>query len=224
MTTFERDRAEFVSRVTADVTHELRNVLAIVKETAGLVSDIMATDQPQSLNRDKLSDLAGRIEMQADRGTRLVAAIRELNRAGEQPDRAMDLNDIAQQVTVMCNRRAKKKRQSVQVTRQHGEIRVAGDRLAVYMALHTAVECCLTLLPEAAVLDLDVGRAARGAILSMAGSSDGSPVAMDSGLETTWNQLGQAVSSVDAALEVAADRSQIQIVFQGNASDQDPRT
>ena len=41
MSTTENREAAFIGLITAGATHELRNVLAIVKESTGLIADIV---------------------------------------------------------------------------------------------------------------------------------------------------------------------------------------
>ena len=41
MSTSGSREAAFIGKITASATHEIRNVLAIVKESAGLIDDLM---------------------------------------------------------------------------------------------------------------------------------------------------------------------------------------
>jgi hypothetical protein len=213
MSVSDSERAEFLIGATANLTHELRNVLAIVKETAGLVDDIMASGQSNSLNHDKLRTLVGRIESQTDRGAELASVLQQLTHACEDPDLPMDLSQIAMHVTVMCNRSAKKKRQSIRVRSPDGEVHVAGDQLIVYMAIHTAVTCCLELLPESAVLDLHIGPPLDRVPMDMLGSVEGVAVPIDPTQELTGNKLNKIVAGVGASLEVEKDKHRLRIVF-----------
>jgi len=42
MTQFRQTEIAFFGRITAGVTHELKNVLAIVNESSGLMQDLLA--------------------------------------------------------------------------------------------------------------------------------------------------------------------------------------
>jgi hypothetical protein len=74
MSTPEDRNAAFVAEVTAGTTHEIRNVLAIVKESAGLIGDLIyAFNRRGSLDQDKLTRSLGRIDAQVARGTELLS-------------------------------------------------------------------------------------------------------------------------------------------------------
>ena len=85
----DRDAA-FVAKITAGATHEIRNVLAIIKESAGLVTDVIHSlgGRPLS-NPDKVVRAVGRIDAQVSRGAALLAeARRSLFRASPTADQA----------------------------------------------------------------------------------------------------------------------------------------
>ena len=72
MSTPENPEAAFMAKITASTTHEIRNVLAIVKESAGLVEDVIHSLAPRGLpNQDKLLRAVGRIDAQVSRGAEL---------------------------------------------------------------------------------------------------------------------------------------------------------
>jgi len=213
MSISDRQRAEFVARVTADVTHELRNVLATVKETAGLVHDLMTFDQPDSIDHDKVKSLVGRIEPQTERGVELASVLQLVAQCCEGSGLATNLNHAAAQVVVMCHRRARKKRQSVRIRPHDHQVDVVGERLGVYMAIHAAIESALELLPESAVLDIHIGTPVDGAPVDFMGSLDKSNIQIDPTQAVAWNTLNDAVDDVGASLTVGKTECSLRIRF-----------
>ena len=213
MSISERDRAEFVARVTTDVTHELRNVLAIVKETAGLIQDFMTCDQPDSIDHDKVKSLVGRIEPHAERGAELTSVLQHVAQSCEEPGLSTNLSQAATQVVVMCHRCARKKRQSVRVGPHDHKVHVVGNRLGVYMAIHAAIECSLELLPESAVLDINFGAPVDLAPVEFVGSLEESAVGIDPTQALAWNTLNKAVADIGASLTVGETECSLQIGF-----------
>ena len=203
-----------MARVTADVTHELRNVLATVKETAGLVHDLMTFDQPDSIDHDKVKSLVGRIEPQTERGVELASVLQLLvAQCGEGSGLATNLNHAAAQVVVMCHRRARKKRQSVRIRPHDHQVDVVGERLGVYMAIHAAIESALELLPESAVLDIHIGTPVDGASVDFMGSLNKSNIQIDPTQAVAWNTLNNAVADVGASLTVGKIECSLRIRF-----------
>ena len=202
-----------MARVTADVTHELRNVLAIVKETAGLIHDFITFDQPDSIDHDKVKSLVGRIEPQAERGAELASVLQLVAQCCERPGLSTNLNQAAAQVVLMCHRRARKKRQSVRVSPYNHKVHVVGDRLGVYMAIHAAIECGLELLPESAVLDICIGTPVDSAPVDFVGSLEESTVQIDPTRAVAWTTLSKAVADIGASLTVKEAECSLQIGF-----------
>jgi len=89
--------AVFLGRVTASTTHEFRNVLAIVKESAGLIEDLVASgasDRPQLAER--IARAVARIDTQVGRGADLLT---NLNRFAPSIDPVREGTDLDQTVS-----------------------------------------------------------------------------------------------------------------------------
>jgi hypothetical protein len=209
----DRQRLEFVARVTADMAHELRNVLAIVKETAGLIGDLTTVGPSDSPDHDKTMNLVARVQRQADRGASLTAVVHQLADSCEDPDLPTDLKQAAAHVAVMSHRRARKKRQSVQVTACDDEVHVVGGRLGVYLALHAATECCLDLLPESAVLAIKLGSPADRAPVDLVGSLEGTAVRIQPTSTSAWDTIRDAVADIGASLAAEDGECILRILF-----------
>ncbi len=66
----------FMGRVTAGVTHELKNVLAIIKESAGLIEDILALNKDLAgPHQEKVVRVLSNIRQQVDRGVDLSSRL-----------------------------------------------------------------------------------------------------------------------------------------------------
>jgi len=206
-------RVEFVARVTADMAHELRNVLAIVKETAGLIGDLTTLDTSNSPDHDKIMNLVARVQRQADRGAKLTDVVHQVVRSCEDPGLPTELNQAAAHVAVMSCRQARKKRQSVQVTPCDDELHVLGRRLGVYVALHAATECCLGLLPESAVLAVNLRPPTDGAPVDLMGSLGGIAVRIQPTRTPSWDSVRDAVADIGASLQAGNGNRILRIVF-----------
>ena len=74
----------FFGRITASITHEMKNVLAIIKETSGLMQDILAfSNEGVCPHEDKLKGTLHTISEQIERGVELTS---RLNRVAHDPD------------------------------------------------------------------------------------------------------------------------------------------
>ena len=152
--------AAFVAQVTAGTTHEIRNILAIVKESAGLIEDlIFAFKRRGSLDQDKLTRSLQRIDAQVVRGTELLA---NLNRFAHSLDDAQDPIDVTreiQQLVYLCQFRARRKRHVLQVQPGGQNLTAVVDPFRFQMSLFGAVECCLEQLPEGSTVLISADQA-----------------------------------------------------------------
>ena len=56
MNKIERKEVVFFGKITAGITHEIKNVLAIIQESSGLMEDILAVTEDDTFsNKDKFS-------------------------------------------------------------------------------------------------------------------------------------------------------------------------
>jgi hypothetical protein len=94
----ELEKAAFMGRITAGVTHEIKNVLAIIKESAGLMEDLFELSKDHAPPpREKFLRTLTRITEQVRRGVDLATNLNEFahtsdesGRGGPQPGRRAD--------------------------------------------------------------------------------------------------------------------------------------
>ena len=159
MSTPEDRGAAFVAEVAAGTTHEIRNILAIVKESAGLIEDLIdAFNRRGSLDQEKLIRSLGRIDAQVARGTEILS---NLNRFAHSLDHVQDAIDVTrdvQQVASLCQFRARRKRHVLQVQPGGQNLTAAVDPFRFQMSLFAAVGCCLEQLPEGSTVSISTDR------------------------------------------------------------------
>jgi len=151
--------AAFLAKITASTTHEIRNVLAIVKESAGLIGDMLhAFAERGSLNSERLLRTVGRIDTQVARGANIVS---NLNRFAHSLDNALDSIDLAdevEQIAFLCERFARQGGHQVQVQSEDPGLMVETNSLRLHMTLFTAVECCFERMPEPGTVTMHAAR------------------------------------------------------------------
>ncbi len=81
-------KLQFMGRVTAGMTHEINNVLAVIRETAGLAQDLASNCGPQDqfIHQERVMRCLQEVQRQIDRGSE---ATRALNRFAHSVDREM---------------------------------------------------------------------------------------------------------------------------------------
>ena len=76
MGTTDNREAAFMGKITAAATHEIRNVLAIIQESGGLIEDMIRFyEESGKLKPDHLLRSVERIGLQVNRGAELMTAL-----------------------------------------------------------------------------------------------------------------------------------------------------
>jgi len=209
----DRDAA-FVAKIAASTTHEVRNVLAIIKESAGLVGDVIQSQGGRALaNPDKLVRSVGRIDAQVSRGAEILT---NLNRFAHSLDRLQgenSLNQEVEQAAFLSQRFARQGRHQVQVQVADQDMSVGANPLWLQMALFAAVECCLDQLPEASTVTIRTGlHGDRPSVEFVAEAGEGpvSPVAADA---ASWGQLLELVDRLGASVEASDTERRFLIIL-----------
>jgi C4-dicarboxylate-specific signal transduction histidine kinase len=216
MSTTEDWEAEFIGKITAATTHELRNVLAIVKESAGLISDILnPSNQPGPPQSEKLMRVTGRIDAQVKRGSELLTSLNRFAHSLDHAEDEIDLDDAAQLVPFLCQRAAKKGRYQIEAQAGEQRLTIVLNLLRLQMALHAAVECCLEQLPEGGTLKLRPVRHEQRPSLEFNGEAGGQVVSLDPTEATASNRLATVLEGLSASIERVESAQGFRLVFSG---------
>jgi len=216
MSTPDDRETAFIGKVIASTTHELRNVLAIVKESAGLIQDIVeSTDQRGSPNSDKLMKAVGRIRDQVGRGADLITSLNRFAHSLDHAEEEIDLDQAAQGVSFLCRRRANQGRQFVEPQPGDEDQAVTLSHLHLQMAMCAAVECCLEQLPEGATVTVHARRQDDQPSLEFNGLIAGEAVPLTPMETAAWNRLAEVLDNLGAAVETAEETRGFRLILSG---------
>ncbi len=71
--TIDKNKLEFVGKLTASVSHEIKNVFASIKELSGLMEDLIEfSDESSFSHKDKIISANEKINKQVQRGNEIV--------------------------------------------------------------------------------------------------------------------------------------------------------
>ena len=91
----------FFGEMCASVTHEIKNVLAIINENAGLLQDMLAMyARGGELSPERLTRLAQSVSRQVSRGDGIVKG---LNRFAHSADNALEPVDVAEPIELVAS-------------------------------------------------------------------------------------------------------------------------
>ena len=167
MSASENKEAVFIAKVTAGVTHEIRNVFAIVKESAGLVEDMIGLScEGRPIKSSQLERIVERIDKQIARGVEIMSALNTFAHTLDETDEEVDLVQSVKRAAFFCDRYAKKKRQSISVSSSCLSITANVNPLKIQMVLFSAMECCIEQLSAGSEIEVSIGQKGDDAIVA----------------------------------------------------------
>jgi hypothetical protein len=98
---------EFFGKVSASLSHEIRNVLATLYENAGLLEDlVLMAEKGRPLDPQRIKDLAGRLKAQVKRGKEIADHMNRFAHSVDEPLTTVNLHDMLGLVIALAQRTA----------------------------------------------------------------------------------------------------------------------
>jgi C4-dicarboxylate-specific signal transduction histidine kinase len=214
MTEQENQEAAFLAKITASTTHEVRNVLAIIKESAGLIGDmIAASESGRPLKPERVLKAVAKIDAQVGRGATLLTNLNRVAHGLDHPSERIDLNVEAEQVAMLCERAARLRGHTVEVEPGRDDLVVEAHALGLHMAFCRAVECCLEAMEEPGIVRVRTGRSGSGVTVELGSEVDGRPVPCSPRTAAAWGDLEKLVAGLGATAEPSASECRVTILL-----------
>ncbi len=98
---------QFFGKMTASISHEIKNVLAIINENAGLLEDItLMADRGKPIESQRLKTLSQAVMKQIRRADTIVKNMNRFAHSADESIGSVDLNDTLELVVVLSDRLA----------------------------------------------------------------------------------------------------------------------
>jgi signal transduction histidine kinase len=142
---FENFRA--AGRINASLTHELRNVLAVIRETGGLLQDIlaMAGADPAHPKTQRLTQGLGTIRDQVMRGSEILDRMNRFAHSADHPLEHFGIREASLEFFQLTERFLKLAQITLIPDTLEPDIPMEASRFYFFTALFQAMEICLDL-------------------------------------------------------------------------------
>ena len=208
MTQFKQTEIAFFGRITAGVTHELKNVLAIVNESSGLMQDLMALSKETPAYHDRFKKALTSIKGQVQRGQSLIAKLNQFAHAPDIAVRSLDLFETAGLVVALSQRFAALKNVTLKVVPpmpSEQAVQATLNLVQFQMSLFTAIECWLSLAAPGNEINIYLSRKENTCTVLLACEGD-FPAGTDpaGGLAATekWPLLQRITATLGGTVEI----------------------
>ncbi len=194
---FQEKELAFFGAVTASISHDLNNAIAIIEQTAGLLEDLtMAHDGERPVPNDQLQNIAERIANQTKRGATIVRRLNAFAHSVDDGDKELELNALVETVIALAHRVAERKRVLLETRIAEQPVTIRNSAFRVQQALFLSIQRAVAATPEGETAVLSTGKEDTSAWISVeAKLPNDSPPANGSDLESLMKQLGGRVES-----------------------------
>ena len=117
---------QFFGKMCASVSHDIKNVLAVINENAGLLDDLCRmAERGRPIEPARLKRLAGDVQEQVRRGDRIVTGMNRFAHSADSSSMDVDLSELADLLAALTVRFAAARGVRVQVMPpSRGEVRI----------------------------------------------------------------------------------------------------
>ena len=201
----------FFGRMTANLTHEFKNILAIIQESAGLMEDIMAISPlAKDKYQERFNNSMNTIKNQLQRGMEMASRFNRFAHAPDHNSAELELGETMVHFCTLTERFARLKHITLQADSQKGqEIKITTNPLLLYMVLFYSLDACLSVLPAKCEIRLIAVKKDENAAVKIActGQQAPSPEQFFTGLRqrSAWGELESTAEQLNAELKCNTD-------------------
>lgn len=201
----------FFGEMSASVSHEIRNKLAVINEKAGLVQDIAAAMKSgRSIDPDRLEVQAGKIIDQIRQANRIVGALGRLGHSVDAAQTRIDLTKLVGLVAELYGRKASQAEITIDTKGLADGVSVITHPFLLEDLIGACIDAALPRVDGSRILEIASEPSGDGAIVRFRHLE---------GVNDSDIQLGGEASGARAMLAVlggrmTADRERGEIVFE----------
>jgi len=123
-------------KITAGITHEMKNVLAIINESSGLIGDIMKAGKKGPIKyQDRLLLALEKISRQINRGVEISNSLNKFAHSTDDALASVDINEVLSQAIFLLKRFAGQKQVELVMVKSEGEINLYTNPFRLILTL-----------------------------------------------------------------------------------------
>jgi C4-dicarboxylate-specific signal transduction histidine kinase len=209
----------FFGRMTAAFTHEMKNVLAIIKESAGLMEDLLSLAQNDAFpHRDRFVRALGTIAAQTKRGIELSNSLNHFAHSPDNDVATVDLHEILEQIISLSGRFARLKGVTLSLHPHADSVAMTTSPVAFQMAVFGCLEHCWEAMGTGGNISLSVGRKGREVVISFAcesGAGEAEDLVDRVFASEGPNVLKKMLQSLNCRIDWSASRAGFDLILPG---------
>ena len=166
--TYTREGLQFFGRVSASVSHEIKNVFAVINEAAGLIADFtVMAERGIPLQPERLKKAADSIQRQVQRGDAIIKNMNAFAHSTDEDNREIDLVEILELTVALSSRMADMKQIGLTVA-DCKPASLTANPFDLMRLLHSSIAAALQSMDSGDTLTIGVFPATDGVCFSLA--------------------------------------------------------
>ena len=147
----------FMGKILALVTHDMQNVMAIIKESGALADDVLQMNGPPRMRHgDKLEGALANIQEQVARGRDMMLMLNGFAHVAADFPECGDLARFARQICVPAQRTARLKECSFDLALDGPPLPVRGNGLSLMQSVHAGLVAVLDVCRSGDVIRVGI--------------------------------------------------------------------
>jgi C4-dicarboxylate-specific signal transduction histidine kinase len=149
----------FMGKVTASLSHEIKNTLAIINESVGLMGDLLRRDAPDDWPPySRLTNLMGSIEEQVQRSAAIVKRLNQFAHSMDKSLAELDLNETVRQTVILAQRFATLRRVNLETQLESKPLHLLSDPFRLLYVIFGFIERAINCSPKEAEVTVKTER------------------------------------------------------------------
>jgi signal transduction histidine kinase len=145
----------FFGKMTASISHEIKNVLAIINENAGLLEDlVLMADGGAEIEPQRLENMSRTVMKQVSRADVIMKNMNRLAHSVDESIEAIDLNDLLELLVALSNRFASTRGVGIQLKRNEGPLKLRTSPFFLMNLLWLCLDFAMDAAGEDKIVEL----------------------------------------------------------------------
>jgi len=161
---FEEIGLQFFGKMSASISHEMKNVFAVINENAGLLKDYtLMAEKGTPLDVERLKTLAEKIMGQIKRADGITKDLNRLAHSVDEPRERIDLGETLEFVVALCSRFAAMSRVSVKLASAENGLTITTAPFYLNNLIWRCLEFAIENAGEGKMVSVDIEKTGTGA-------------------------------------------------------------
>jgi len=171
---------QFFGKMTASISHEIKNVLAIINENAGLLEDFtLMAERGMAIETERLKRLSQAVIKQISRADTIIKNMNRFAHSADESLKTADLNETLELVVFLSDRFASLRRVTIESKPQESPVKIETYPFFLMNLLWLCLDFAMDASGGAKIIELIVQKIETGAQIRFRGLNGLVPASMD---------------------------------------------